>query len=168
MPLWPLETETWLGQITSPMFLTQRRARWNTRFLRPKWMARRELWSPISSLLLFTASIFTAATMKPTHLVVVLPTLSLQELCLQVCSHKCKALFYFLGRDQSHGGQTLQNQLEKHWGIIKKTKNLCKKINWNYINLWYRSLMSLTGVLSCWVIGIESAPWSGERCKCRC
>lgn len=120
MPLWPLETGTRLGQITSPMFLMQRRVRWNTRSLRPKWMARRELWSPISSLLLFTALIFTAATMKLTRLVVALPTLSLQEPCLQVRSHKYKALFYLLRRDQSRGGQALWNQLEKHWRIIKK------------------------------------------------
>lgn len=118
MPLWLLETGMRLGQITSPMFLMQRRVRWNTRSLRPKWMARRELWSPISSLLLFTALIFTAATMKLTHLVAALPTLSLQEPCLQVCPHKYKALFCFMGRDQSQGGQTLQKQLEKHWDII--------------------------------------------------
>lgn len=118
MPLWPLETGTRLGQITSPMFLTQRRVRWNTRSSRPKWMARRELSSPTSSLLLCTALIFTAATMKLTHLAAALPTLSLQELCLQVHSHKYKALFYFPGTDQSQKGQIFQKQLGKHWGLM--------------------------------------------------
>lgn len=143
MPLWQLETGMRLGQITSPTFLTPRRVRWNTRSLRPKWMARRELWSPISSLLLFTALIFTAATMKLTHLGVALPTLSLQEPCLQVCSHNYTALFYFLEREQSQERRTLQKQLEKHWGVIKKLR--ARK--WIGTILCYSSLMSMTGLL---------------------
>ena len=163
MPVWPLETGMRLGQITSPMFLTQRRARWNTRSLRPKWTARRELWSPTSSLLLCTALIFTAATMKLTHLVVALPTLSSQEPCLQVCPHKYKASFNYLGRDRSREGQTLQ-KVKKTW---EDNKILCKKIDWNCIKLCYSSLMSLTGLLC--VLSdstTESVLWSGEGQRC--
>lgn len=162
-PPWPLGTGTWPGPTTSPMPLTQRRARWNIPSLRPRWMARRELWSPISSLSLFTASIFTAATTRPTRSAAAHPTSCLPEPCLQVCSHRAPAL-PLLGRDQARGGQALSNQLELHWGMVKKI--LCSRTNWNYMDFLFR-VRDWCVVCTEWCVWVCAGSWRKGEVDCQ-